>query len=355
LYTLFTLFAVALAVPGCQSNPTVDEHRIEADKQWAALRGQYRYKMASDAIARRNMNDAVSALTEAIRFDADNPLYHRTLAECLLETGDLRGAEAEFDAAHRLGDAEPRWHYGLGLLRERLGRPEEAVEHHRNAWKREPSNRDYFQALIETMITAGRHEEAVTLLNDNVDAFDRNADLLALRAKAHVLSGDDESACADFAKAESVVAHSPTLTEAYAQSLIRLGRDRDALDKLTPYLATEVSLTGRAGREFATNINPNPSPIDRKPLELSSSGIRLTAACLARTGSMNRARSLLESHLREHPQDARAWYILAEVALKTGDRRLANRSIERGRSLAPNVPHWGELRQRLNGGDLNQR
>ncbi len=355
--------ATGVTLVGCQTS-SVEDHRVEAEKQWAGLRGQYRFQMATESIRSGHLNQAISALSDAIQFEPDNAVYRRTLGQCYLETGKLHSAEAELDAAEQQGDLSADLAFLRGVLDERRGDVASAIEQYREALHRDGTNRAYFQPLVETLVASGRVAEAAAMLDEHVESFDHHPDLLILRGRVRCITGEFELAVRDFEQTESRVATSAVLTEAYARALVKIGRDREALERLQPYLGGEASFTGvaqsghgaswkrrgaarlnvRDGGGDASDISQSESGEDRR---LTPSGVRLAAGCLGRLGKARQASALLEQHLRENPEDARGWYLLAEAALERGDDRAAMKCIERGMPIAPDVPHWSVLRERI--------
>jgi tetratricopeptide (TPR) repeat protein len=167
-----------------------------------------------NALMRGDWATAMSEARRGLALDGTSPtigaaLHHR-LGTALTQTGDIAGAEREFEASMAAVPDMPRAHYSLGVLRLQSGRVDAALREFSLALQADPS------------YLAARVIRADVLRRDG-----RTRESLAEYERA--LEVDPGSAAAEFGAALSLAA---------------LGRDADARDRLTH--AIEVHPDDRA-------------------------------------------------------------------------------------------------------------
>ncbi len=303
-----------------------DVKRMDADYKWSALRAEMSARLAMQRLDQSRTDEAIASLLKAIRLDPKNPTYHRLLAQCRLETGNVQAAAAAIDRAVACGDDSAESSYVRGLVAEHRGRLDQALEHYRAARERRPESVDYAAAEAECLIAVGRSADARRLLDEQIDSTGADPRLLLVRSVAGETQGDWKQATADLADAKAAVGTESRLwDERYALLLVRTGRYAEALKLLEAEMELgSASFTGTP--------------------ELRPETLRAAARSYLHTGRPRDARRLLTAHLEKMPTDARAWCLLAETGAALGDADLALQSAERGEALEPGRPHWNLVR-----------
>lgn len=152
----------------------------------------------SNAMAKHQWAEAVTALRQAIALSPDNAYTHLNLGTALFETGDPKAALDEFQTATRLSPRLSKAHYGAGIVLESAGRDREAIAAFTKAVESDPGSVEGHMSLADALRRNGREREALRHYED-------------------------------------VLAMSPAASQAmfgYAMALVRLGRYRQARDQL---------------------------------------------------------------------------------------------------------------------------
>jgi tetratricopeptide (TPR) repeat protein len=166
----------------------------------------------SNAMAKHQWTEAVTALRQAIALSPDNAFTHLNLGTALFETGDPKAALDEFQTATRLSPRLSKAHYGAGVVLESTGRDREAIEAFTKAVEFDPGSVEGHMSLADALRRNGRERESLRQYND-------------------------------------VLAMSPAASQAmfgYALALVRLGRYREARDQLGVAARTYADQAGFA-------------------------------------------------------------------------------------------------------------
>lgn len=325
---LTVLLSCLLASHTACHNARHRSQRQNAEQNWNRLRADFKLRLANEQLEQGHIRAAVTSLQEAAMLDPKNPVYHRLLARCHLETSSLEEARSAIDHAKSLGDTSGVLAYTQGMLAERHSDYEEALRCYREAAECEPKNVDYLLAIAECLVSVDRTVEAKALLDEHLQHEGGNQRLTLFRAQIHLLLNDLDAAAADFEAAENLLAEIPWLAEDFGLVLVRLGRYPKGLAVLRPL----VESAGEASGEES-----------RAPL-VSPAAVRALATCYNRVGAPWKAKQLMEDHLRESPGDGRGWWIKAESLMRVADWEGAQHCIERGEEQTHQISDWGILR-----------
>lgn len=313
------LLASALVV-GCQTPPHRNQ-RDAAEKNLNRFRAQAKFRMAQQAVQRWQVDEAESALREAVSLAPDEPLYYRSLATCLLEKGEIAEAATASDQAENLGDRSAALAYARGLIAQRGGRHDDALVAYQLAVERDGNNADYIVAVVESLVAADRPDDAWTLLDERILALDLSPRLLLQRAHLAVLLGRNERAASDFAAVGELIDSTPWHREQYGLALMRLGRYADAAHALEPV------------------AKPNDAA-GALPRATSTSAVHGYVTCVMNSGDPSVAESTLLDHMQRAPDDADAWRLLCEIRLRRNDFAGAWAAARGGAGIAPSRPDW---------------
>lgn len=321
-----------VAVAGGCHEATHQTRRDQAEQRWNQVRSQIKLQLASQQFERGQVDEALGSLSEAVQLDPANASCHLLAAKCHLEQGDVASAERSANHAEA-GGVSAESAYLRGLIAERRERLDEALDYFRQAMALDPTHADSLVAAVEALVVLDQPDQARRLLDEHINEFDRDGRLSVLRADISILLGDFDEAAIDLADASSRMDAAPWVSEQYGLILVRAGRYADALSVLKPFVESDVAAF--------TGPNPDRKAGDSTP---SSAVVRAVAICYNRLGAAKAARQLLDEHLVQDPEDARAWWVAAESAIELEDWRRALRCAERGERLAPVLPHWKLIR-----------
>lgn len=130
------------------------------------------------ALEARRFSEAADAFRKAIAAQPDSIPAHFNLGAALSQTGDLRGAVAQFEEILRLDPNHPNTHYNLGLLLVQLNRGPEAIKHLQAALADTPTDMNARFLLGQELLKVRRLDEAEKELSqvaqfdpDNEDAL----------------------------------------------------------------------------------------------------------------------------------------------------------------------------------------
>ncbi|MEE9296947.1 MAG: tetratricopeptide repeat protein [Phycisphaerae bacterium] len=296
-----------------------------------------KYRLATQQIEAGRIDEAVMTLQQAIELHPDNAALQRLMALCKTEQGDMPAATAAADRAAALGDESADLAYIKGLIAEQQRRHEQALLHYNQAAARDPQNVDYFLAVVESLVTLDRPAQARQFLDDRIDDFGRDARLLLLRAGVCALVGDLQQVADDYDELIVVMHDSPWVAQQYGLVLLQLNRYEEALAVLLPLLGTAPF-----ARWDEIPISFLPAPVGRAPPADSPSPavVRAVATCYLRMDQPHQVPPLVNSHLRRNPNDARAWWLLAEASARLSDWPVVRRCLRSGRRLNPDRPEW---------------
>ncbi|MDO8616382.1 MAG: tetratricopeptide repeat protein [Dehalococcoidia bacterium] len=196
-----------------------------------------RLVLADVYFARQRYEDAATQYEAALAINAKSTLAHVGLGRALMQSGDFAGASESFQTVIDLskeedisGNLVQSSYYNLGNIALDQGKPDEAVEHFKQATTLERSDADSWYLLGTAYLQSGKLDEAIAALGQAVlfvpnfteayealaGAFDQtgaSAGALYARGMAAYSRGNLGDA-AD--KLESAIESSPTLAEAHA-------------------------------------------------------------------------------------------------------------------------------------------
>lgn len=336
----FLLFAII----GCRTTPGPTP-REQAEQNWRLVRSEVKFQLATQQLDQGRLDDAITNLQEAVTLSPETPAYHRMLATCHMELGNVSGAAKHLARAEGLGDTSSEFHYALGLLSERRDELTEATGHFRMAFDTDPSRMDYLTALVESLVTLGQIDDARALIDEHLNDFDRAPKLLVVRATIAELQNDSTQADRDYAEAYSRNQEADWIGERHSLLLIRMGQFARAMPILQSLVFGDdhAAVSNSSVSSFTANINGDRSTESRPSAML----VRALATCHNRTGTPETARTILHDHLDTYGTDARAWWLLAEACVRLADWHEAHRCVDRGRKLKPDRPEWDLLRAYL--------
>lgn len=107
------------------------------------------YQRALDALKKRNFDDAVNNMIDAIELVPRNPEYYAARGFIYLEAREPKEAQADFDFAIQINPYEMLAHYGRGIIAYTAKSWPEALAHFQKAFQSNPRRPEtlYYLAL----------------------------------------------------------------------------------------------------------------------------------------------------------------------------------------------------------------
>ncbi len=306
-----TLTALAC---GCQSIKHTDIHS-QAEQDWTQLRGDMKFRLATQQVDAGQFAAAAYTLEEALALHPTGHGYYHAMARCRLALDDTGAAADALDRSEAAGDDSAELAFLRGLTAEQDWRLERALQHYTTAIALDPKSVDALVAAAQCLTSLSRPAEARSLVTDRLETAGRDAKLILLRAGICTILEEFKCAADDYADLGNALSDDRMATEQHARVLMRLGRHADAVSMLRAFLDGGTS----------------------------ASASHMLAESYIAIGKPGQARRMLLQHTTDHPTDARAWWLLANAAIKTGDTKTAQRCLVQGRALAPERPHWAIL------------
>jgi len=298
-----------LMVSGCHV-PSHAEAKQHAEQRWKEVRAAMKLQLARQQYESGRFGDVVHSASESIALDSKRPEAFVLLAQANLELSKAASAEQALEAARRSGLDSADLHYMRGVLLEQRNKLEDAVAEYAQARKTNAENVDYIVAQAECLVVLNRAEEALSLLDENMNRFDANGTVALLAGRVAALLGDWDGAAKRLGQAAVILGDSPIVAEELGLLYVRAGRCEEAVALLRPLIdAADEPETAAVRRGIAT--------------------------CYLTLGAPGSAKAVLIDYVRLHHEDCPAQILLAKAALETDDLLTAARAVDLAEQLAP--------------------
>ena len=156
---------MALTLPtliGCAGGhgKYTQEHISLAKEKMSFMKSATEWDLARQAFLSGDLEKALTKVNGSIAINDTVVKSHVLKSRILIEMGDLGNAIKSLNTAETLSPEDPDTQYYLGVVYERLNRPEEALTHFENACEFDDYNPSYAVAASEMMIDLDRSVEA---------------------------------------------------------------------------------------------------------------------------------------------------------------------------------------------------
>jgi tetratricopeptide (TPR) repeat protein len=271
------------------------------------------------------LENAGSALVEAIEMDPARPSLHELLSGVQMARGDVAAAQASLERAVELDPASHQTNFALGsLLCERLGRCAESLDLLQRAIALAPDSASYKVAAGRALLQEGRIREALqefsTAAERDPSAVEAHIGLGVSRAR---LEMHVEAATALERALELDPVH-PAVRLQLASVYRHLGRNRDAEKQHAAHRQIEPHVTEIEQLRVLAQPGRNP-------------GAHFDLARLyARLGHDEGTVRYLRNGLALQPENARAWQNLGNAHVRLGRSGEAISAYRQALNLNPN-------------------
>jgi Flp pilus assembly protein TadD len=299
---------VVLAL-GCAGKKPQTQKQAAA-QQWGRARANVMYGLAKDQYATGNFEPSRKTVADALKLDPDNGPLLVLSARLAIEGGQLELAEKDLDKARKINPKDASADYLSGVVYQRWQKPEKACDFYTSASEKDPTELAYLLARGEMLVSMGRQEEALRMLQDKVVYFENSAIIRDAVGQLLMQFKKYDQAAEMLRKASILAAGDPVIQEHLGLALYFAGQYNEAIDPLIRLLARE-QYEKRADLHLA---------LGKSFLE---------------TGRLREARQSLETASKLDDTQATTWLALARVAMQLGDDKRAELSIRRAQSTDP--------------------
>jgi tetratricopeptide (TPR) repeat protein len=304
------VLAVAIGA-GCASKDHMKTQKQQATEQWNGARAAVLFSLAQDQFQTGNLDKARQTLDEAMAMEPTNANFHVLHARLDIEQGKLETALKTLVRVGELDEKNPEIDYLTGVIQQRWQRPDLALAAYTKAAEKNPSDIAYVMAEAETMVTLGRGEAALKLLEDRAVFFEHSAAIRDAIAQLHEQKGELDYAINYYRQASVLDGEDDGIRERWALAMYRRGMWSDALSQITRLIRKE------------THKN-------RADLMV------VTGDCELELGNALAARDQYEAASRLDGSDVSAWRGIARSSLELNDVRRASLAVQRAMVLAEN-------------------
>ncbi|MDP7007982.1 MAG: tetratricopeptide repeat protein [Phycisphaerales bacterium] len=292
----FILAAVCVFILGCTGPSKVGKvARQKAHDRMDLVNADLASQQARQQFEVGQLSSALSTIGVAITRYPEKAEYHQLRGRILLEQHKLDDAKKSFELASSLNPESAHPQYLLGVLYQRWGDDEAALQAYSTASENDESHAQFFLAKAETLVSLDRIDEAIALLHSD-HTFKHQASIPALLGQIYLRIGN------------------PSLAAQYLADSKALGNDDLILvsdlivAQFQAGLYAECLMTFR---EFEMTSETALTSLQR----------RIKGKSLAATGRLIEGRDVCLTVTRESPQDADAWIDLGYISWKMGDYR----------------------------------
>ena len=222
--------AAGMLLCGC-TGPTKKgkEARERAQKNFNLVRSRIDFDQAMQAFTRGEMLEAQRHLEAAMEKSPREADYFVLLGRICLETAQIEPAIIAFEKATEFDAELPDPRYYLGIINERLERPDRAAMRYLEAYERDRETPQYLTAAAEVLVGEGRLAEAEEILTRDLDRHQNNAAIHHLGGKVALLRGQWTEAVNCLQRAVLLDEEDRWMVEDLARAQLAAGHHSDCL------------------------------------------------------------------------------------------------------------------------------
>jgi len=329
---LLLVLLLSLSMLGCQNMHQNNKRTVQ--QHWNQARSQLGYDLADRQYKAGEFSKALTSVKNVIEINPQFTPAHILMGRILMEQNRLGPAQRSFESTLKLDPCCVEAHYSLGILWEKRGSLERALESYQKARHLQSKHAPYLLAVAETLVALDRQKEALELLQEYIDNENQvEPDASVYLAAGNILLNMNKpnEAAEMFRQCAYLQPDDPFVTESLAYALFEADKIAESVELFEQlrqksekgskkfawanYLALGDGYM-KLGRYYkaqrcyeavAEHDNSNPEV-----------WIRLWQAALARN-DLNGARHYLDKALVLQPNDVNAQLALAYLALKTNE------------------------------------
>lgn len=290
---------------------TSEGKNLAAEKS-AMLKSGTEWTSAQQQFLAGDLDKSLKSVDASIAINPNYAKSHVLRGRILIEKGDLDGARTSLLAAEKLDTKLPDTQYYLGIIHERFGQPQEALERYTKAWEMDPSNPQYTIASAEMLIHQDRLDEAQQLIDSRRDKFQYNPAVKQTEGHIAMLRNDPQTAAKLFGEARLLSPDDLSIVEDLVRAQIASKNYSEAEFNLNKLME---SAKGQQRRDLQHMRVQCLMQLDR-PVDARSILIQLTSG-------------------QEGEKDLRAWIGLGNVSALLNDSNRLKLSAARAIAISP--------------------
>ena len=298
--------------------------RDRAQERWDGMRGDVELQVAEQHFRAGRLKEARKALQNVLAMSPRNVGAYKLATRLYIEQGELSRARESIAVAlqHSVDDAEAE--YLAGIVAQRYGELDSALEHYRAAQTLSPNEVEYVLAVAETWNAFDKPTKALKVVEGRLTDFDGCAAIWMLAARlCRVL--DLKRPAVEYCREAHRLDQGDVWSEVeVGLTLIWAERFDEAIGILRPLVDKSVAASRTAG---ANTQEPGP---------VSPSVVHALARAYMARKDWAQAREVLKPVMSENATDATAWCLYVRASLGAGDRRSAREAITKlNRRMTP--------------------
>lgn len=313
-----SLLAAGLMQAACQggNQGKYTQERVSiAKERMSQIKSGTEWQMARQQFEGGDLNKSLKTVDRSIALNPNVSKSHVLRGRILLEQGRLEDARTAFVQAEELNPDNVDAQYYLGIIHERVGEADKAVARYRKAMDLDTGNAQYLIAAAETLVQAGKLDEAESVLNERRQFFEYNAAVRQTFGHIAMLRRDPSKAVEWFNEAMLLAPGDNRIIEDLIVAQVESSQFADAEVNIAKLLESD------AGK-------------DRRDLK------QLRARCLLAVSKPVEARTLLLELVndKEGGRDFKSWVELGNVAIILKDKLNLRQAAARARAISPDRP-----------------
>lgn len=387
-----------IALGGCaggQGNFT-REGASAAKERMNAMKSATEWEMARQAFLAGDLEKAMRKVDQSLALNQNVVKSHVLRARILIEMGELGQSLRSLHTAQTIDPQDSDAHYYLGVVFERLGRPEEAAEHFMLACELDEYNPSYAVAAAEMLVDLDRTEEARQYLLNLPRAADNagmrqmlghialiqgeHDEAVRCFGQARLLAPDDQAIQEDLIRAQMLVgqhaaaelniaalrqnranAERRDLAAMHAEALMAINRPVEAraiYQELLadPSMASDVQAwVGLGNAAYMVNDQRTLRRAASRVVALdpgSSEGYAMWALCYRQAGEHDRALTSVGQAIERSPGDPSYQALRAMILADLGRKSEAVLAARAAAQLAPDEPRYQTLQSQIRAGSF---
>lgn len=322
-----SLFALMILLSGCAAQDP-EKPRAKAPQKsigetaavnWNRARAAVMVSLAKSQYTAGNFDECRETVAKGLKLNPENSDLHVINAKLAIEDGQLEVADRELELALRFGPANAEAEYLSGVVYQRWGKLDMALDCYIRASQKAPTEPAYFLARAEMLVALDRSNEALSLLMEKITTFDQNAALRDAAGQLLVEQGRYAEAVAMLRQASNLEADDDLIREHLAMAYYFNRQYREALATFERLVADD-------------------SNAKRSELWLAM------GECQMHLAQPADARTSFDKACKLSPSSPKVWMSHAKAAMQLGDTRRAELSLQKAMSLDPDS---GEVRLML--------
>jgi Flp pilus assembly protein TadD len=308
---IISIASLLVALAGCasmpKSDPTIEQ---QGETKWNNARESVLLNLARDQYSNGQYDQCHGTLIQAMQMNNADPQLHLLAGRVSIEQGQLDIAQQELDKARTLDPKNAEPDYYSGVICQRWQQPQKALAYYDSACKKAPTEEAYLTAKAETLVALGRSDEALALLQSQLDYFEHSSVIRDAVGMLLLQKHKPDQAVDMFRQASILATDDLGIREHLAFALVQDQQYADAEQELNR-LIQDPALSKRADL------------------------YDMLAECQLNTNQLAEARSNARTACTLEESSADAALTLAKISLQLNDTRQTELSINRALDLAP--------------------